>query len=92
MSAQSINREVLRTNILQTAADSAPKGVTIPLVRVYARAGGFRSVTEEEVEAGIQYLVDKGFLALVPKSISPENKAWRVTADGQDFLALEGLA
>jgi len=86
MSARTFNRELLRTSILQTAAGAAPNGVTLAIVRMYVRAGGFRQVTEEELAVEVQYLVDKGLLVPMSKTISPENKAWRITAAGQDFL------
>jgi hypothetical protein len=37
----------------------------------------------------LQYLVDKSLLTAVTKTISPENPAWRITAAGRDFLALQ---
>jgi hypothetical protein len=39
------------------------------------------------VAVELQYLADKGMVATVNKSISPENLCWRITAAGRDFIA-----
>ena len=85
------NREVFRLQLLQTASYSAPMGVSISLFRTYAKTAGFPKVTEDQVAAEVQYLADKGLLVSVDKRISPENTAWRITADGRDFLAQQNL-
>jgi len=88
----STQRELLRQNLLQTAAASAPNGVTLIIFRTYARPSGFHKVTEEQIAAEVQYLVDKELLTPVAKEISPVNKAWRITAKGQDYVEEHGLA
>lgn len=81
-------RHSLRKALLLIAR-SAPLGLTIESARVML--GGFAlQPTTGEIRDEIAYLVDKGLLAPVEKKISPELKAWRVTADGRDYLAEEG--
>jgi len=87
----SIDRELLRINLLSTAQNSHGLGITLVIAKMYARNGGFRNVTDEEIFSEMGYLADKGLITSVEKVISPENKAWRITAAGTDFLAMEGL-
>ncbi len=86
MNAQ--EREILRVTLLKLAR-SAPLGLTMELAKV---ALPLRAVLApvDEIKAEIAYLEDKGLLAAVAKKISPEIKAWRITAEGRDFLAEEG--
>jgi len=91
MSLNSIQRELLRTEIVRTADLAAPQEVTLRVLQTYIRPV-FPKATEEALAAEVQYLVDKGFLRAAEKAISPENKAWHVTADGRDWLAEQGLA
>jgi hypothetical protein len=56
-----------------------------------ARAEGRRDLVAEQVLDEMQYLVDRGLVTLAPKTISPENTAWRITASGRDFLAEQGV-
>ncbi len=84
-------REMLRLSLLGIANSAAAYGITLEVFRVYLRARGF-NVTDDEIKPELQYLIDKGFLALCEKQISPENMHWRITAEGRDFLANQGLA
>jgi predicted transcriptional regulator len=43
----------------------------------------------EQVRREMEYLAEKGLLASVEKEVSPENSAWRITAKGRDFLAMQ---
>lgn len=58
------------------------KGIAAFLVQY-----GFRDATAP-IAAELQYLEDKQLVAPVGKTISPENRSWRITAAGRDFLAL----
>lgn len=81
-------RLVLRITLLQIAR-SAPVGVTREFAPVALRLRGVRPSTAE-IDDEIAYLCDKGMLAAVEKKLSPEVKAWRITASGRDYLAEEG--
>lgn len=52
---------------------------------------GFPQASEDTVRSALAYLADKGLVAPVEKMLSPENKRWRITAAGTDFLAEAGL-
>lgn len=85
MNAQ--QREQVRLSLLRYCESADQYGLAAGLLLQFVRNEGFRSVTAENLDAEILYLADKGFLSAVIKSISPENRAWRITAAGRDFLA-----
>lgn len=92
MNTEAQARELLRTCLL-TSADAAGRyGLSEELALIGTRKYGLRSATVEDIQEEIQYLADKGFLVEVEKQISPENKSWRITATGRDWLANQGLA
>ncbi len=67
-------------------ANGSRFGLTAPTFTLFARQFGFEETTPV-AERELDYLVDKGLLAEVPQTISPEVRAWRITATGRDFLA-----
>lgn len=83
-------REILRQNLLQQLAAVAPHALPLAPLSVGARIGGF-TVTGEVLLAELAYLVDKRLAAEAEKHVSPENKEWRITAEGRDYLAQHGL-
>jgi len=80
-------RQCLLIQLSRIRGFAAPASV----LRVGAQVEGFEA-TLDDVGAEMQYLEDKGLVAVDAKPISPENKRWRLTADGRDYLAQEGLA
>jgi hypothetical protein len=84
-------RENLRLLILTALDASKPYAVEIPTLRP-GLPPAFRSLTDCDLWAEIEYLVEKGFAAPQGKPLSPENSQWKITAAGRDFLATEGLA
>jgi hypothetical protein len=80
-------REQIRLSLLRYCDSSAQYGLAAPLLLQFIRSEGFRKLTSDQLRAEIRYLEDKLFLAAIPKPISPENPAWRITAAGRDFLA-----
>ena len=82
-------RKFLRIALLRAAAASRGNGLTLALCTFTARTLALRIATED-VEEEVQYLVDKDFLEKVSSAISPEVRAWRITAAGRDWLATEG--
>lgn len=84
-------REEIRLLILTTI--NAARGYAVPLEGI--RMGlppQHRRMDDDDLRAEVQYLIDKEFVALEGKLISPENREWKITAEGRDFLATEGLA
>lgn len=90
MTAQ--QRELLRTALLSSLEASGAYAPTIPVLLVTLRTSGYPRATEDEIRAELTYLQDKGMAAPVAKALSIENAKWRITADGRDHLAMEGLA
>lgn len=83
-------REILRQNLLQQLAAVSPQALPLAPLSVGARIGGF-TVTVDVLVAELAYLVDKRLAVEADKHLSPENKEWRITADGRDYLAMHGL-
>lgn len=85
-------RELLRQGLLQTLAPvPAEVGLSAAVLRVQVVKIGLEH-TEAEIVAELQYLADKALVASVAKTLSPENRRWRITAAGRDLLAELGLA
>lgn len=81
-------REQLRLSLLRFLADNPTRfGFNVALLLQMARNEGRSELVRTEVEAELQYLEDKQFITLVNKSISPENRVWRITSDGRDYFA-----
>ena len=80
-------RELVRLSLLRylDAAEGFGLGEGILLSSI--RAEGFRVVDEASLQKELQYLQDKGFVAVAEKTISPELRRWRITANGRDLLA-----
>lgn len=80
-------RELFRHALLEVAeANGSRYGLTAEAFALLVARFGFRpGKGEAEMELG--YLTDKGLLAEVPKVLSPEVVAWRITATGRDFVA-----
>jgi hypothetical protein len=78
--------EQVRLSLLRYLAEAAPYALGEPLLLQCLKCEGW-------AEAGaalareLEYLQDKGLVETAPKMISPENRAWRVTAAGRDYAA-----
>jgi hypothetical protein len=81
-------REQLRLSLLRFLADNPTRfGYNAAILLQMARSEGRPRLEREAVEAELLYLEDKGLVALAAKLLSPELRAWRITADGRDHLA-----
>ena len=86
------HRELLRQAMLQALVPvPVGLGLSAPGLRIQVIAVG-HTVPEADVAAELQYLADKGLVAPLAKTLSPENRLWRITAEGRDLLASLGLA
>lgn len=84
-------REIFRSALLRVLeANHTQFGLTALSLAIHVGAYGFPGQGEDVVRVEVQYLEDKGFAAPVHKNISPENRAWRITATGRDELAQRG--
>lgn len=82
------NRELLRLALLRVLdANSTRYGLGLEALRHLAASFGFYLPESDRVEAELRYFEDKGLATQIVKQISPENRAWRITAAGRDFLA-----
>lgn len=81
--------ETFRTAILNVLDERGGErfGLNLTAIGSFLTQYGFRNVPREQIAAELQYHCDKGLVAVVGKLISPENRAWRITAAGRDFLA-----
>jgi hypothetical protein len=83
--------ELFRDALLRSLKAARTVGMNLFTLEIALRLTGFSGLTRGEVEEQIQYFMDKGFVAEVPKSHSPGNKIWRLTAAGMDDLEKRGL-
>jgi hypothetical protein len=83
-------REQIRLGLLRYCDAADEYGLAASLLLQFVRNEGLRRVTAESLDAELAYLADKGLLAAVRKTISPENRSWRITAAGRDLLAERG--
>jgi len=84
-------RELFRTAILRVLeANPSRFGLTCRALAHLVAVYGFMSPDNAQIECETQYLADKGLVTDVAKEISPENKAWRITASWRDYLAKRG--
>lgn len=87
----SSQRENIRLSLLRHCDAAEQFALAAPLLLQFLRNEGFRELDAPALRAELRYLADKGLLATLPKTISPENEAWRITAAGRDFLATQNL-
>jgi hypothetical protein len=84
-------RELYRHEILRILdANQTRFGLSAGAIVTHAVVEGF-SMNRETCDRELTYLVDKELVAEVGKTLSPENRAWRITAAGRDYLASRGL-
>jgi hypothetical protein len=83
-----VERENLRLAILKVSSANLSRfGLGVAAFKLHVAAFGFDQVSVSEVRAEVDYLVEKQLLAEVAKHLSPENRLWRISASGRDFLA-----
>lgn len=77
-------REQVRLSILRYCLRPTRTG----LIRASLAGEGF-ALGREQLDTELDYLADKGLLKPNDKRISPENRIFRTTAEGMDYLALQ---
>jgi hypothetical protein len=78
--------EQIRLSLLRYLAEAAPYPLGEPLLAQCLQCEGWAEASSV-LARELAYLGDKGLVEPVPKQISPENRAWRITAAGRDFAA-----
>lgn len=81
-------REHLRRSILDVLdANGSRYGLSVKALQSLLLIYGTRP-TADTIHIELNYLRDKQMAEPVDKKISPEVSAWRITADGRDWLAM----
>lgn len=84
-------RELFRLALLRVMESNATeRGLGLQALQLSVGAFGFSMPGLDQLKAELAYLEDKRFAIIVGHAISPENKTWRITADGRDELAQHG--
>lgn len=85
-------REILRRSILTVAdANLSRYGLSAVAFKLHVSSLGLLpDVSVEQIAPELDYLVEKELMTEVAKHLSPENRLWRITAQGRDFLAAGG--
>jgi len=78
--------EQIRLSLLRYLAEAAPYPLSESLLLQCLRCEGWAEAPAV-LPRELVYLRDKGLVEAVPKLISPENPAWRISAAGRDFVA-----
>lgn len=84
-------RELFRQNLIAQLAAAGAVGLKPAMLKIGAKVGGFEPA-DKELDDALDYLAGKGLAAPVDKTISPENKRWKISSAGYDYAAQEGLA
>lgn len=63
--------------------------ISLGLITSYLRAEGFTSLDRTQVQAELQYLIDKDLLRIIPNPLSPATPLHRISAQGRDLLATQ---
>lgn len=80
-------REQFRLGILHVLEEHGTRfGRPVAAIEIHLRSRGFE-VERKALEAEIVYLEDKQLVAEALKGVSPENRCYRITAEGRDYLA-----
>jgi hypothetical protein len=81
-------REQLRLSLLRFMDENPSRfGLPTDFLLQQARSEGRQALIYQEVETELEYLAEKGLCSEVPKTISPEKRNWKISANGRDFLA-----
>jgi hypothetical protein len=78
--------ESLRLMLLLRAAEVSLRGLPVIGFHLSARVFGFEA-SVEDIQRELQYLLDKGLVTELPKLLSLENRWYRISANGRDYLA-----
>jgi len=82
------DREQFRLALLRYLDEDGSLRFGLPSLRLHARARSEAfDVDLKATDLELDYLREKGLVTELPKTLSPENRAWKLTANGRDFLA-----
>jgi hypothetical protein len=83
-------REQLRLSLLRFLEGNLTRfGLPTAVLLQMARSEGRTELQKGQVEGELEYLAEKGLAVEALKGVSPENRNWRITANGRDFVAAQ---
>lgn len=81
-------RELFRKALLRVLdANNTRFGLGAKALGHLVASYGFSSPNESDLKTELQYLEDKKLITECMKGVSPENRSWRISAEGRDFVA-----
>lgn len=86
-----MNPETLRINLLLQLRTTSGASLPLGTLVTGARLAAIEGANDDTVRAALAYLQDKELVSAHAPLVSPENRRWRITAGGVDFLAVAGL-
>ena len=81
--------QFIRDVICQTAK-RFPLGMTFLTLQTCLRSVLMYNVADSDLELHLRYLESANFIEQMPKR-TPQNRLWKITADGLDDLAARGM-
>lgn len=84
------DRQQLRLSLLRFLDENVTRfGFELGYLLQRARSEGRPRLSADDVDVELLYLEDKKFIEQPAKQLSPELRAWRITAGGRDYLAMQ---
>lgn len=87
-----LRRQQLRTALLMALESAKPYAVSNDALLVGIRPHGFHDLDRDTVLAELDYLAESKLVAEAGAPLAPEIRMWKITKEGRDHLATEGLA
>lgn len=85
-------REKFRENIIALIAAAGTNGLKRASLKMHLLATGHDAATDADLDNDLDYLAGKGLVEKKEKAVSPEVARWKITAQGRDYAAEEGIA
>ncbi|MDR2673895.1 MAG: hypothetical protein LBC18_03260 [Opitutaceae bacterium] len=85
-------REQFRQEIIAILAVAGAVGMKRAALKMQLGIAGFEAIRDADLDNELDYLAGKGLAGRMGKLISPEVARWKLTAEGRDYAAGEGLA
>ena len=84
-------KQMLRDALVAALVAAAPVSLPLATLRMAAKAAGFH-LTDEELEANLDYVVKKDFAEITTAALSKAVRRWKSTAAAVDYCEENGLA
>ena len=81
-------RELFRIAILRVLDNNNTRfGLGGKAIAHHLPIYGFSNADSADIKSEVQYWTDKGHVGEVLKGVSPENRCFRITSAGRDYIA-----